>query len=481
MSLIREALVELQATVDLVRRGPVLPSEAECAVVARELGGQEATPLEPPEDVLAKLEADIRRAARDGHGYAGLSTRVMRHAPWLLWSGKPPLVTLPGLLEDLVHRARSRHRMLRALIDAWLISFATGAARLVDVTAALRLLVASSEHPAMRELAEMDRRVPFFDVRDGPTRLARWLLDGQEEVPTMLAALGFDDPQRVTSGYLLATQNAMLDLGGRRLGGTAGAQIAARLITFLEVDGELRFAEPEPSGAVARGLQAPWLKGATPPNEELKVGIQAFLLRHLDDPRLRPRRWTAAGEEAEALMRRWLTRASLDAFFRLIRDHALDSHWTYREAFWRAYLKAGAIIDAWLALGPDTIAEARSVKDLRGAFGKVEGAGVVANHSVLLMRVGDLVFCEWSHNGSLRAWLANGRTTPQLGRSSYDSATLRQRCLPFPLNWRKKGGSTDGRGLRHMSSPNGHWQGSVARLIERHTRLRLTERDYMPR
>lgn len=477
MSLAREALNDLQATVDFVRRGPALPAESACACVARELGGQgEMEPI-PPDDALARLEAAIRKLASDGRGYGGLRTREMRHAPWILWSGEPPVVALPGLLDDLVGRARSRRRMLRALVDAWLMGYAPGAARLADVAAALRLLVRSSEHPAMRELAEIDRRLRLFDAGDGPRTLARWLLDGGDEISAMLAGLGFDDPQRARSGYLRATQDALLDLGSPRLG---GGRVASRLMAFLELDGELRFAEPEPAGTIARALLAPWLKAATPPSEELEGAIQTFLLRHLGDPRLRPRRWTAAGEEAAALMRRWLTKASLDAFFRLIRDHALDSHWTYREAFWRAYLEKGAITDAWLALGPDTYTDARSVKELRGAFGKVEGDGVVANHSALLMRVGDLVFCEWSHNGSLRAWLAKGQTTPRLGQPSYDATNLRQKCLPFPPNWRGTGGSADDRGLRHMGSPSGHWQGSVARLIAQRTRLRLNEGNYMP-
>ena len=47
-------------------------------------------------------------------------------------------------------------------------------------------------------------------------------------------------------------------------------------------------------------------------------------------------------------MRRWLARASLDVFFKLIEEHALEAHWRYRQAFWLAYLQKGIISDAWL-------------------------------------------------------------------------------------------------------------------------------------
>jgi hypothetical protein len=46
-----------------------------------------------------------------------------------------------------------------------------------------------------------------------------------------------------------------------------------------------------------------------------------------------------------------LARASLDLFFKLIDEHALDAQWRYRHAFWLAYLEQGVIADAWLALG----------------------------------------------------------------------------------------------------------------------------------
>ena len=72
-------------------------------------------------------------------------------------------------------------------------------------------------------------------------------------------------------------------------------------------------------------------------------------------------------------MRRWLTRASLDLFFKLIDRHALDAQWRYRHAFWLGYLEIGAIADAWLALGSQAFNEAGAIRELGGAYGKLKG------------------------------------------------------------------------------------------------------------
>lgn len=481
MSHLREALGTLGAAVDLLRRGPSLPAEPASVRALRALAAQDAPPAQPPEAALEKLRHDLLALSREGRGYGAVPAREMRHAPWLLWSPHEPLAALPGLLDDLLARARERRSLLRALIEAWIAGYAAGAAMIREAAAALRRLVSEHPHPSFRAWTNIDAEVRLFDVVDGPRALARWLLASDEPVETLLARVGFDDPLRAVSGYMRAVQGEVLALAPERLAGRTGVRDAERIFAVLAPGGALRFPDPETSGRMARALLEPWLRGVGDAAEEARLAVQEFLLEHLGDPRLRPLLWQAAGEEAVALVRAWLTKASLDAFFRLIRDHALDTQWTYREAFWGAYLKAGAISDAWLAFAPSVFDDARSVKELRGAFGKLEGYGVQPNHSVLLMRVGDLVFCEWSHNGSLRAWPVDWKTAPGLTRAVYDRRELMTTCLPFPANARGRGGNAAGTGLRHASANTGHWQGSVAELIARRARIRLTERDYMPR
>jgi hypothetical protein len=237
---------------------------------------------------------------------------------------------------------------------------------------------------------------------------------------------------------------------------------------------------------MARGLTKPWLDQGVPPSEAVRGAACEFLVQHLKDPRTNPGNWQAVGEETTSLVRRWLVRASLDMFFGLIAQFALDQHWHWRAAFWKACMdrcnKIGVPFDAWVALGPRVHDMARASRDLRGAYGRLAGAGVQGNHSVLLMRVGPVTLCDWSHNGSLRAWPNDWRDAPRLYRSGYDRSELTGKCLPFPANAAYGSrGEASGRGLSHFNSDRNYWQGSAAELLAHRAGIRLTARDWQPR
>jgi hypothetical protein len=140
-------------------------------------------------------------------------------------------------------------------------------------------------------------------------------------------------------------------------------------------------------------------------------------------------------------------------------------------------LLKGAIDDAWLALGANVHASARARQDLGSAFGRLEGAGASGDQSVLLLRIGPLLIAEWSHNGSMRAWLAD--EAPRLGRASYARGDLIRSCLPFPSDPIRRGLSdTTTSGLRHAGSATGIWQRRAALLLARHANIRLQSTDW---
>ena len=132
---------------------------------------------------------------------------------------------------------------------------------------------------------------------------------------------------------------------------------------------------------------------------------------------------------------RRLVRASLDLFFGLIAQFALDEHWQWRAAFWKACMdrcnERGVPFDAWVALGPRVRELARASRELRGAFGSITGAGVLGNHSVLLMRVDPSQYARLIANGALRAWPSDWRNAPGLYRSEYERSELTGKCLTF--------------------------------------------------
>jgi len=181
-------------------------------------------------------------------------------------------------------------------------------------------------------------------------------------------------------------------------------------------------------------------------------------------------------------MRRWLTRASLRAFFDLISEHVLDPQWRYREAFWSACLDKDAAAEAWLALGSQVHASARAVRELNGAYARLEGAGVLGTQAVLLLRIRNLVFCEWSHNGKLRVWPADRENAPRLNLTSYTRGDLTAPGLLFPPNPAfGSRGTRNGEGLSHFGPERNYWQGSAAELLARRAGINLTPSDWNPR
>jgi hypothetical protein len=213
----------------------------------------------------------------------------------------------------------------------------------------------------------------------------------------------------------------------------------------------------ELKGLLAEALLKPWLDKDPPADIQRKIGD--FCVETLGDPRFDAFSWTKVNPAAKALLLRWLTGRTLDAFFDVLRNTA-DSIWQYRQDFWTWYYRQGHITEAWAVLGPD--AHRYVIKNYRGAdlaYGLLAGQ-YDEGQSVLLMRMGDLLFCEWSHNGKLRAIEQSSFDSPNLYRKSYDAADLRFASLVFRSN---TGHAHNG--LPHLHSDRRWWQNTAAFFI----------------
>jgi hypothetical protein len=281
-----------------------------------------------------------------------------------------------------------------------------------------------------------------------------------------------------TGKYLMVVEHAVRAATPQMLRNQSETGLQ-RVLQVIAPSGSPRFAAR--AADTGRALLSAWLDGGPEPAPALQQPVRQILLQWLGDPRLPfgSQRWAAVGDQGTKLMRRWLTRASLDLFFKLIDQYALDAHWRYRHAFWLAYLEKGAINDAWLALGSRTFNAAGTIRDLGGAYGRLKGGTV--DQSALLLRVGPMIVGEFTHNGSLRAWPADWPDAPRLGETEYAIARLKRPCLPFPVNpyWRK-GGEPTGKGLSHINSTAGYWQGSAAALIEQRVGTKITPVEWRP-
>jgi hypothetical protein len=241
-------------------------------------------------------------------------------------------------------------------------------------------------------------------------------------------------------------------------------QWAGRLSTSI--------ASTENSVLFADTMLLPWKDRHV--SDEIRRALLDFFLTHYGDPRTggnRYGKWMGVSDTAIAIVLRWLAGDTLRAFIKVLQRTA-DEIWQYREKFWMAYYEAGYIDEVWLALGRDARVKARDIQRLEGQrrYGALDGSGVQREHSVLLLKIGGLVFTEWSHNGSLRALSEDDPRAPQLYLTSYDGEDIRDAgSLDF------HDGRLQRRALSHHGSPHGAWQRLARDFIFKNTGIHLSD------
>jgi hypothetical protein len=121
--------------------------------------------------------------------------------------------------------------------------------------------------------------------------------------------------------------------------------------------------------------------------------------------------------------------------------------WKERAAFWRDYIKLDVVTDAWVVFGREAYRSAiQMVKDgdlSKGGFGRLHGGGAEPMHSVLLLRIGDLVISEWTHSGKMRIFANGSAHTPVFYQQTYHPHLIRsdayaQEALVHAVNWQPR-------------------------------------------
>jgi hypothetical protein len=222
----------------------------------------------------------------------------------------------------------------------------------------------------------------------------------------------------------------------------------------------------------AYSLLSPWFHRNPP--QDVKNALLSELLRTLGDPRHNHAGWLGVRREAIETASRWLTSRTMDAFFEILR-HTEDDIGPYRRRFWEAYFHAGHILEAWIALGEQAVTELQKI-DPTGELSYAKILGKIApNQCVLMLRMGNLLFCDWSHQGRLRAISATAKQAPKLYQTEYELFQLR-----FPTTLDFNGGQLDDPGLLHFESELGGWQDTARHFIAQHLGIQLPLSDLMP-
>ena len=496
MSGIREALRKWRAP-----RWPELDLEA--LQVTRALrdvelrfGASAAEP--PPEDDLKRLRNRVARAFRAGSA-EGLTLRDIRRAPWIFFLEEgekkeaekekkanndksketSALASREGFREWAVRELAERggRRFVANLAYAWLLHYPEGLPEFARWRALVRRLLEGCETRRCRRLREAARDHGLLE-KDAPERLWRWMLKRDEPIDACLEQAGLGGVLATGNLVQAAFRAACQSVREAASRGQPHEALLQRLFEFAEGEpagggAELRF-EGDARIWLAESLLEPYARRV--PEEVTRQRIKAFLLRHLGDPRLK---WEQAGwhgvpDVARQVFEQWLVEETLEDFFRLLEhaarnDEKMRHHWKYRQAFWLAYLRRGAITEAWLAVGAgiDELLR-RGRADGGRRYARLKRAN--RNHACLIFKIGKVVLTEWNHTGKWRMW-QDRVGAPRLYQDEY-----RREELVGSI----RGSKPFAEGTHH-GSENGRWQMQLADMLKMHAGVVVPFHELMPR
>ncbi len=429
--------------------------------------------IERPPDVRAlgvRLRAQYKSARASG--YKSLLMSSMRKIPFAYFMDVQPC--LSELESTLVSRywaealpaamrqARRSKRWYSPIFFTYCQQFHLQSSDFRDFASrALSALDLHSDDLYVQRMQRLQKDLSFFQPnRVGPI-LAIALLESSKTMSQALEA-NFLWPEFVDTPMGEHTFSCALDLGPRTM---MKPDLIDRILKWSRNGEQPRY--PAQRVQLANALLDPWYGVGAP--EATKTQLVNYFVKHYRDPRLlgpgNPgHQWQGVSQKAIDTMRRWLAGDTLRGFMQIL-ERTADSIWRYRQKFWMAYYDAGHIEEAWLVLGDEAALRARQIFTNQPAmtYGRFTG-GATAQQSVLLLKMGGLVFSEWSHNGSLRAFYDRNPQAPSLYAKFYNGNELRE---PVSLDFHD--GQNMNPQLTHAASDYGTWQRKARDFINRET------------
>lgn len=415
------------------------------AVVARKLE------LDEP---INQFQARILNAFVDNR-FNALPTADIRRVPWALWGGAMPLSDHPDLVAAYAAAMRRARRpsWYSTLRQAYFQSYDP---KLVQAEKVLELL---REGQAIQKWrwAEPSERFRLFDLPGMSEKFVGSFSVAEAADETLEQAgfqLGLESSRYV--GYVFQAVCGRTDC--------REAENERWLWEFCQEDGTLRYREH--AQALVDSFLAPWEK-LQPTAGRRRVLIDR-LITLLGDPRVNRARWEGIAAARVQQFIGLLTRDSIEMFLDIVGDNALDHQWRYRRAFWMSYLNAGVITDAWVLFGPIAYEEARRVlreTKVTTRYARLDRPSS-RDHSVLLLKLGDLTIAEFSHMGRVWIWPPkDAQKAPRLYRSTYTVPDVTGAEIYFV----------------HAGSDTFRWQANVADVIRKYTNIKPFNADWKPK
>ena len=428
-------------------------------------------PLGPPPDMRSLGQKTFDVFQQNKSNLDLIKKRDWRHVPYAIWLQEDiDLRTQADVIDryfevELTEALNDTRRPLKwgkPLVFVYIEKFNFEDPLFQKLSKHTRDLFASPKFDNASSLVGLARSLNLFDLFDGPKNTAYSIVQSRRSFHDWIQIHDLW-PSFGTSPFAEAAFNAYLQ----------SSDDFRKTSEFVDVLFEwgttekksLRYSASRLK--IAEALLLPWRNSQ--PNDGLKSKVMDFLIHHYGDPRIRKNLWHGVSTEAIDVLISWINGRTLELFFKILQETA-DSIWQYRQRFWTAYFKAGHIDEAWVALGPDAAIVLKRLDDSK----QLKFANLLrseASQSVLLIRIGQILFCEWSHNGRLRAQRIDSALAPTMYRPYYESDDLRFQSLDF------NNGQLLDPGLVHFNSTSGGWQDRARVFVRKQTGIRLTQAE----
>ncbi|EIJ42738.1 hypothetical protein BegalDRAFT_1864 [Beggiatoa alba B18LD] len=427
----------------------------------------------PKESELLLLYEKFQQAIQNQQ-WQTITARDWRRAAWVLWYGQRgrTLAENDLFLKYFWRQLRGNAAAIKRLIRVYLREFDQQPPNLLEISQFILAQVLKA--PADSMLARWKQYNEVYQIfipqGNGIDKLAQACLHA--DTAQILTDAGLTG-ELLNSGYArVAYRKALEELEEYLLQGSE--KELSRLLAWTDDGGRLRY--PSCRRELAHALLLPWQLNE--PTPALKQRIQIFLLQYLQDPRVSPALWQGVQTEALQVFYRWMVGSTLETFFSILDQCALDAQWRYRRAFWWAYYERQYIDEAWLAVGK-TIQKFLAkrpelAQSLQNAYGTLDGAGVRGNQTVLLFRIRNVIIAEWSHGGKCHVWLTDSPDKPLFYQETY----LRDMVTANSLKLKEKNRQA---GITHYNNEAGGWQTELEHFIYEQTRIDMSPADYMPK
>ena len=370
--------------------------------------------LEPAKDMIAWVEKAL---GADGTGVRRFARRELMFVPYVIWGSDPKWRENLAFVDDYLAVVAERWpNGVRRLWRHYILNFDSSS----PATVRLARWLSERRERLPAPLREYSDKYRILDVERVAATLAtatlrdNLVLQHTEDVGLSIEAL---------RGATLAVETVAA-IGAQLLDKSTAANVPGKLTAFMNGSPK-DFILGSRSGEELRSLALrSVVDGLVGWQERLEHRDGAaektldFLLALNGDPRFSRDRWHGKVAQASIdAMERWLSKDTIEAFFRVIDTLKTDDQrmWRERRAFWLSYLPY--VDKAWLVVGQMAIPLAEQQGRRFGRFSK--GGGAQADHCGLILQIRGMCVMEMNKNGSAIFWTLGYAGLPGLYEESY--------------------------------------------------------------